>query len=106
MIIGLVQEFSFELLWSWFPDFIGCLGATIVLAAYALLQAGKLKSEGLLFSLLNLMAALMILISLIYSWNLAAVIMEIAWVMISAYGMVKGLFKHFNDQQPVKLQNT
>ncbi len=102
MILEFVKQFSFELPWSWFPDFIGCLGAMVVLTAYALLQAGKLRSEGILYSFLNLVAALLILISLIYSWNLAAAVMEIAWLMISAFGMVKGFFKHPNYQQPVK----
>ena len=88
MTPGFDQGFSFDVLVSWFPDLIGCLGALLVLIAYAFLQLGKLKSNGILFSFLNFIAAFMILISLFHSWNLAAVMMEIAWMLISAYGIV------------------
>ena len=83
------QGFLFDLLVVWFPDVIGCLGAVLVLITYAFLQVGKLKSNGFLYSFLNFVAAFMILISLFYSWNLAAFVMEVAWMMISAYGVIK-----------------
>ena len=89
MISGLDQGFLFDLLVSWFPDLIGCLGAILVLVTYAFLQVGKLKSNGVLYSFLNFVAACMILISLFYSWNLPVFVMEVAWMMISAYGVVK-----------------
>ncbi len=92
MTSGLDYGFPFDLLVDWFPDLIGCMGTIIVLAAYALLQMGKLKSNGVLFSFLNFMAAFMILISLFYTWNLAAFVMEFAWMVISAYGMVRVIF--------------
>ena len=81
---------------DWFPDLVGCLGTIIILVAYILLQTRKLDAHHVLFSLLNLVGALMILISLLYSWNLAAVVMEIAWASISVFGMIKILFPdHF-----------
>ena len=89
------QEVIFEevtLLLDWFPDFIGCLGAIIVLLAYILLQARKIEAENLVYSLLNLGGAFMILISLFYAWNLAAVAMEIAWILISLFGLLKAIF--------------
>jgi len=89
MTPGLAHGFSFDLLVHWLPDLIGCLGAIIVLAAYGLLQMGRLKSNGALYSFLNFLAAVMILISLLYSWNLAAFVMEVAWMAISAFGVVK-----------------
>lgn len=92
MISGLNQELPFDLLANWFPDLIGCLGAILVLVTYAFLQVGKLKSNGFLYSFLNFMGAFMILVSLFYFWNLAAFVMEVAWMMISAYGMIKVIF--------------
>ena len=89
MISRLDQGLPFDLLVSWLPDLIGCLVAILVLIAYAFLQMGKLKSNGILYSFLNFVAAIMILISLFYSWNLAAFVMEVAWMMISTYGIVK-----------------
>jgi hypothetical protein len=66
------------------------VGTFIVLIAYMFLQMGTLKPDGLLYSLLNLGGAAMLLISLSYTWNLAAVVMEVTWLIISAYGAFKG----------------
>ena|SRR5476649_1132556 len=74
-----------------FPDLIGSLGALIVLIAYFLLQSNKLRPTHLAYPILNLVSAVMILFSLAHAWNLAAVITEVAWVMISAFGVVKWL---------------
>lgn len=79
---------------NWFPDTVGCCGTFIVLIAYILLQTRKLNSHNFLFSFLNFVGGLMILVSLLYCWNLAAVAMEVSWVTISAFGMLKILFPH------------
>lgn len=91
---AIVLEDTHSLFMDWFPDLIGCLGTIIILFAYILLQTRKLDAHHVLFSFLNLVGALMILISLFYSWNLAAVIMEIAWASISAFGILQILFPH------------
>lgn len=98
--------FYFESLWISFPDLIGCLGTFIVLVAYALLQAKKLAADSPFFSFLNLLAAIMILISLYYAWNFAAVMMEISWGAISVYGLVKGLFSYKTGFRKRQLENT
>lgn len=77
---------------GWIPDLIGCIGTIIILITYFLLQIRKLSSEHLAYSLLNAGGALMILMSLMYSWNLAAVGMEIAWILISLYGVYEAIF--------------
>lgn len=74
------------------PDVIGCLGTLVVLFTYTLLQTRKLSPDSMLFSFLNLAGALMILVSLLYCWNLAAVAMEISWVIISGFGIFKVFF--------------
>jgi hypothetical protein len=81
-----------SILLEWGPDIIGCFGTIVVLLAYVLLQIRKLDSHDVLFSFLNLTGGLMMLISLFYSWNLAAVAMEVAWILISGFGMFKVLF--------------
>ncbi len=69
------------------PDIIGLIGATIALIAYFLLQTKKMSSESILFSFLNAFSSLLILVSLVYSWNLAAFVMESAWMCTSLYGV-------------------
>jgi hypothetical protein len=46
--------------------------------------------KGVLFSLLNTLGAVFILISLLYDWNLASFVMEVIWLTLSLYGTIKG----------------
>lgn len=78
-----------SLLLTWGPDIIGGGGAVIVLVAYVLLQINKLEAESFVYSFLNFLGSIMILISLFYSWNTAAAVVEIAWIIISFFGMTK-----------------
>jgi len=77
-------------------DIIGVSGAIIILVAYFLLQANKISSEDFLYSFLNLLGSLMILVSLFYEWNLASFVIEIAWIIISLIGIYKWWKKRYN----------
>lgn len=70
-------------------DIIGLTGVGLILLAYFLLQIEKLKSESLVYSLLNLAGAGFILISLVSEWNLPSFVVEIFWLIISIYGVIK-----------------
>jgi paired small multidrug resistance pump len=70
-------------------DIVGIIGVILILAAFFLLQIGKLNARDFLYSLLNLFGALGILISLIQAWNLSAFLIEMAWTLISIYGLIK-----------------
>lgn len=70
-----------------FPDVIGFLGVAMLIGAYAALQFGKLDAENPWYSALNALAAVLIGISLIYSFNAASFVIEIFWFTISAYGL-------------------
>jgi hypothetical protein len=75
------------------PDVLGLCGVFIILWYYFLLQVGKCNSESLVFSAANFIGSILLLISLWFNWNLASVIVEIAWLMISLYGIFKHLYK-------------
>ena len=70
-------------------DLIGIFGVTLIVIAYILLQVEKMDAKDLSFSILNSIGALMILLSLLYDWNLASFLMEFIWLMISLYGVLK-----------------
>ncbi len=68
---------------------IGILGVLSCLLAFFLLQIGKLRSDHVNYSALNLLGSIGILISLIYQWNLSAFLMEVTWGLLSFYGVVR-----------------
>ena len=70
-------------------DAIGAVGVVVGLSAYFLLQAEKIRADELRYSLLNLVGASLIAISLLWRWNFAAFLLEAAWILISIYGIVK-----------------
>jgi len=70
-------------------DLIGILGVFIIIVAYMLLQLEKMVTQDLSFSVLNTLGALLVIISLLYDWNLASFLMESIWMLISMYGILK-----------------
>lgn len=72
-------------------NLIGLIGVGLVLLAYFLLQLRKIDPLAPLFSLINLVGALLILISLFFDWNLPSGIIEIAWITISTFGLCRAL---------------
>ena len=73
--------------YTWY-DFVGNVGVFLLLAAYLLLQLNKLSSNQLSYSLLNGAGAILIIISLIYDFNLSAFAIEFFWLLISIVGIV------------------
>ena len=75
---------------EWY-DWVGIAGTLMVLAAFFLLQAGRLSGTGLVYQLLNLFGAGGVLVSLIGQFNVSVFLLEAVWVAISAYGIVRTL---------------
>ncbi|HEY8587534.1 MAG TPA: hypothetical protein VIL60_12545 [Rhodanobacter sp.] len=72
-------------------DWAGYVGVTLVLLAFLLLQAGKLKGDRLTYQLMNVFGALGVLLSLIFgTFNLSAFVLEVAWIAIGVYGVLRG----------------
>ncbi len=70
-------------------DPVGMVGAVLILFAYTMLSMGKWAGESMLYQLLNLIGVAMILFSLCFHWNFAAIVMESAWIVISFVGIYK-----------------
>ena len=75
---------------SWY-DIIGTIGVGIIVVTYFLLQLGRIKSDELIYSLLNGVGAALILISLYYDFNLPSVVVEAFWLVISIFGIIRYL---------------
>ena len=75
-------------------DVIGIIGVFFILVSYVLLQIEKIRAKSLSYSVINLVGAVLILYSLFYNWNLASVIIEFFWIIISLFGIVKSIHLH------------
>jgi hypothetical protein len=71
--------------------FVGFAGMGLVLIAFLLLQLDRLKGDSLGYQLANLFGAIFFLVSLYYSPNLPAIVIQFAWIAISLYGIARGL---------------
>lgn len=76
-----------------FHDFIGNIGLVLLLGTYLLLQMEKIRSHSLLYSVLNAVASGCLIISLLFAFNMSAILVEGFWLLISLYGMGKWFLK-------------
>ena len=72
-------------------DVVGLAGTLMILAAFFLQQVGRLSGTDLAYQTMNLFGAAGILVSLLGSFNLSVFLLEVAWVLVSAYGIVRTL---------------
>lgn len=77
-------------LWS---DLVGNIGVFLIVLSYVLLQLEKMLSTQLSYSLLNGIGAILVLVSLAFTFNLSSFIIEIFWLAISIFGLIKSLKK-------------
>lgn len=76
-----------------FATTIGLVGVGMILLAYAGQQFGRVLSNGWWYLNLNLVGSLFILYSLFYQYNLPAVIIETAWVLITLFSISRRIRK-------------
>jgi paired small multidrug resistance pump len=72
--------------WS---DYVGFLGVACVLGSYFALQAGKLAADAALYQWANIIGSLFILVSLYYEPNKSSITIQITWILISVFGLVR-----------------
>jgi hypothetical protein len=70
---------------------LGFAGSVVVLAAYFANQTGRLASDDWRFPFVNLTGSLMILSSFYTAINWPSLFIEIFWIGISLYGLVRTL---------------
>jgi hypothetical protein len=71
-------------------DIIGICGSVLFIGGF--LYANVTAAiDKILFNIINLLGAILLLISLSVHFNLAAVVLEVAWAMIAIFGLVTAL---------------
>jgi hypothetical protein len=84
-------------------DIVGLVGVGFVVGAYYLITSQKLTSHDLRYHLMNLCGAVLILMSLLNTWNTASVVIELIWISISLYG-IRRYFSQRSRQAPTDLK--
>lgn len=78
-------------------QWLGFLGMLCIVLAYFLLQSGKCDISSLNYQLFNLIGAIALIISLIVHFNLGSFLIEIFWIVITLYGMLKNIRKKMTN---------
>ena len=77
-------------------DILGTLGVAVIVLTYILLQIERVRSDQLIYSLLNAVGASLILVSLYFDFNLPSVVVEVFWLLISLFGIGKYVSRRSN----------
>jgi hypothetical protein len=72
-------------------DLIGFVGAALVVVVYFANQQRWLSSDDWRYPAANLTGAVLILFSLLFTWNFPSVVIEVFWALISVWGLVRAL---------------
>lgn len=73
---------------NWY-DILGTLGVAVIVLTYVLLQIERVRSDQLIYSVLNAIGAALILVSLYFDYNFPSVVVEFFWLVISLFGIGK-----------------
>jgi len=70
----------------------GIVGTTLIVVSYLLLQLGRVSGTQLSYSVMNAVGASLLVVSLLYSFNLGAFVVECFWAVISVGGIIRCLY--------------
>jgi hypothetical protein len=71
------------------PDIIGLSGVALLITTYGLLQFDRIDPKGFWYSFNNMCVAVLVAFSLLYNFNLASMVIEFFWFLLSVYGLWK-----------------
>lgn len=87
---------------------IGVAGFVVYLASFAALQAKFLDGNGSLYAILNVLAASLVLVSLMDAFNLASALIQVSWIAIGVSGLALRAYKGYRARHtqfpPPRLQ--
>ena len=80
-------------------DVVGLIGSALFIGAFAYANFAKQLNK-LAFNLANLAGAILLLVSLSVTFNLAAFVLEAVWGMIAAVGLALAIRAKMRKPQP------
>ena len=72
-----------------FFDICGILGVVFYIGCYGALQFGLLRGSSLAYTIGNLLASSLVLVSLTRDWNQASAVVNAIWIAISLVGLTR-----------------
>ncbi len=66
---------------------VGLAGFAAYIGSYALLQLNYIDGNGVVYTVANISAATMVLISLIEQFNLASMLIQVSWITFGLIGL-------------------
>lgn len=72
----------------------GLVGVAFYLGSYAGLQSGLLSGAGYPYTILNLIASSLVLVSLMSEWSLSSALIQVSWIAISLIGLTRLYIRH------------
>ena len=78
-------------------DILGNLGVLLIISSYLALQLERVSSTSLAYSAINAIGALLVLVSLIFQFNMSAFLIELFWLLISIFGITKVCLRNYQS---------
>lgn len=70
-------------------DGVGMVGVALIVSTYLLVQLRHMEAARLTYPALNAIGAALVIVSLVYTFNLAAFVVEFFWLLISLVGVAR-----------------
>ena len=71
-------------------DLLGNLGVFFIVGSSFWMQIGRVSGRAPVYSIVNAVGAVLVLISLYFDFNLSAALVESFWLVISVLGLILG----------------
>ena len=68
-------------------DLVGNIGVAFIVSTYLMLLLNRVNSASIHYSLLNAVGAGLVIVSLLFDFNLSAFVIEAFWLVISIVGI-------------------
>ena len=78
-----------------YPDVtnaIGVVGFVVYIAGFSLVQAGHICGNGMAYALSNVVAATLVLTSLVNAFNIASFLIQVSFITTGLYGTFRKLY--------------
>jgi hypothetical protein len=71
------------------PDIAGNIGVALIVVSYFLMQIGRLDARSRGYAVTNAAGAGLVILSLMFRFNLSAFLVEAFWLLISVIGLLR-----------------